>query len=175
LGWALVVGLAAAAGPLALEVALLLGWDAGALEGEAIGPHAATRPSAAAPAPSLSAWRRLRDAGITAFQGTRSACVQIMPSWTDKDERQYEHIKESSEDRGKSEDRAEEIAARTVNKHRREEGRTPNRRTQGTGNPNRGLESRTRDEVYNQAKELGIQGRSKMSKHELVAAVRDKR
>ena len=65
-----------------------------------------------------------------------------MPSWTPKDERQYEHIKDSTRERGVSEDKAEEIAARTVNKRRREEGRTPNRRTQGTGNPNRGLESR---------------------------------
>jgi plasmid stabilization system protein ParE len=45
-------------------------------------------------------------------------------SWSDKDERKYEHIKESYEDRGKSEDTAEEIAARTVNKDRKEEGRT---------------------------------------------------
>ncbi|HET6315691.1 MAG TPA: Rho termination factor N-terminal domain-containing protein [Chloroflexota bacterium] len=96
-------------------------------------------------------------------------------AWSNKDERQYEHIKDSSRERGASEDRAEEIAARTVNKRRRVEGRTPNRRTQGTGNPNRGLESRTRDEVYNRAKEMGIRGRSSMSKAELVAAVRNKR
>jgi plasmid stabilization system protein ParE len=62
-------------------------------------------------------------------------------AWSDKDERKYEHIKDSSRERGVSEDRAKEIAARTVNKDRREEGRTPNRRTQGTGNPNRGYEA----------------------------------
>jgi len=45
-------------------------------------------------------------------------------SWSKKDERQYEHVKESYKDRGKSEDTAEEIAARTVNKERKEEGRT---------------------------------------------------
>jgi hypothetical protein len=45
-------------------------------------------------------------------------------SWSKKDERQYEHVKETYEDRGKSEDTAEEIAARTVNKQRKEEGRT---------------------------------------------------
>ena len=45
-------------------------------------------------------------------------------AWSNKDERKYEHIKDSYEDRGKSEDTAEEIAARTVNKDRREEGRT---------------------------------------------------
>ncbi|MDQ3810028.1 MAG: Rho termination factor N-terminal domain-containing protein [Chloroflexota bacterium] len=97
-----------------------------------------------------------------------------MPSWTDKDERQYEHIKESTEARGVPEDRAEEIAARTVNKRRRLEGRTPNRTTMGTGNPNRRLEERSRDEVYNRAKELNIPGRSKMSKTELVEAVRSR-
>ncbi len=45
-------------------------------------------------------------------------------AWSDKDERQYEHIKESSLERGVHEDKAEEIATRTVNKHRRVEGRT---------------------------------------------------
>ena len=45
-------------------------------------------------------------------------------AWSNKDERQYEYIKESYEERGKSEDTAEEIAARTVNKQRSEEGRT---------------------------------------------------
>ena len=94
------------------------------------------------------------------------------PAWTEKDERQYEHIKESSVERGVNEDKAEEIAARTVNKHRRVEGRTPNVRTQGTGNPNRSIEERSRDEVYNRAKELKIRGRSKMRKAELVEAVR---
>jgi len=95
-----------------------------------------------------------------------------MPEWTDKDRRQYEHIKESNLDRGVPNDRAEEIAARTVNKERREEGRTPNKRTQGTGNPRRGLEDRTRDELYNRAKDLGVEGRSKMKKSELIDAIR---
>lgn len=95
-----------------------------------------------------------------------------MPSWTDKDERQYEHVKDSALDRGRPEDRAEEIAARTVNKQRRQEGRTPNERTSGTGNPNTGLEGRTRDELYNRAKELDISGRSHMNKSELVEAIR---
>ena len=94
-------------------------------------------------------------------------------AWSDKDERKYEHIKESSVERGMSEDRAEEIAARTVNKGRREEGRTPNKTTQGTGNPNRGLEARTVDELRNRAKQLKIAGRSKMNKQELVRAIRE--
>lgn len=95
-----------------------------------------------------------------------------MRGWTAKDERQYEHIKESALERGASEDRAQEIAARTVNKRRREEGRTPNRRTMGTGNPNAPLEQRSRDELYNLAQERNIKGRSRMSKAELIAALR---
>jgi len=97
-----------------------------------------------------------------------------MPTaWSNKDERMYEHIKDSSEDRGMSEKKAKEIAARTVNKQRREEGRTPNKTTQGTGNPNRGLEARTVNELRNRAKEMKIQGRSKMNKQELVRAIRE--
>jgi len=98
-------------------------------------------------------------------------------AWSPKRERQYEHIKEGLEQRGTGEDKAEEIAARTVNKRRRVEGRTlsGHRRTQGTGNPNRGLEERSRDEVYNIAKELRIAGRSTITKAELVDAVRARR
>jgi len=94
-------------------------------------------------------------------------------AWSDKDERKYEHIKESSRERGMPEERAEEIAARTVNKGRRLEGRTPNKTTQGTGNPNRGLEARTVGELRNRAKELKISGRSKMNKQQLVRAIRE--
>ncbi|MCY7380462.1 MAG: hypothetical protein LH467_14130 [Gemmatimonadaceae bacterium] len=95
-------------------------------------------------------------------------------AWSNKGERHYEHIKNSYEDRGKSEDKAEEIAARMVNKERRDEGRTLNSRTQGTGNPNTSLESRTRDELENRAKELGMSGYSSMPKDELVRAIRAK-
>ena len=95
-------------------------------------------------------------------------------AWSNKDERMYEHVKESELDQGRSKDRAKEIAARTVNKQRRQEGRTPNQTTQGTGNPAKGLEARTRDELYNRAKELNIDGRSKMNKEELVKAIRKK-
>ncbi len=98
-----------------------------------------------------------------------------MPSaWSNKDERMYEDIKESEQKRGVKTDRAKEIAARTVNKHRRLEGRTPNKRTEGTGNPTHGLQSRSKDELENRAKELHIRGRSKMTKDELVKAIRDK-
>ncbi len=96
-----------------------------------------------------------------------------MPSaWSKKDERKYEHIRDGAKERGASEKKAKEVAARTVNKGRRQEGRTPNKTTQGTGNPNRSLEDRTRAELYNLAKERGISGRSKMAKAELVQALR---
>jgi Rho termination factor, N-terminal domain len=95
-------------------------------------------------------------------------------AWSTKDEKMYDHVKESEMDRGMDPARAEEIAARTVNKQRRAEGRTPNKRTQGTGNPTRGYEARTRDELYNIAKEKDIPGRSKMDKQELIQAIRGK-
>jgi plasmid stabilization system protein ParE len=95
-----------------------------------------------------------------------------MPAkWSNKDERQYEHIKESSQKSGVPVKRAKEIAARTVNKHRRTEGRTPNKRTQGTGNPRRPLAERTRDELYNMARDKGIPHRSQMSKGQLIKAL----
>src|SRR5688572_3345268 len=93
--------------------------------------------------------------------------------WSDKDERKYEHIKEGELERGVDYDTAQEIAARTVNKARREEGRTENERTQGTGNPTTGYETRTRDELYNIARERKIEGRSRMTKEELIRALRD--
>ena len=99
-----------------------------------------------------------------------------MPTaWSDKDERKYEHIKESSQERGLPEKKAEEIAARTVNKGRRKEGRTPNKTTQGTGNPNKGLQDRTVAELRNIAGDMKLPGRSTMKKDQLVKAIRSKR
>lgn len=96
-----------------------------------------------------------------------------MPNaWSDKRERQYQHIKKSAKRRGKSNDKAEEIASRTVNKQRRRAGEAPNVRTQGAGNPNTRLEERTRDELYNRAKQLDIKGRGAMRKAELIQAIR---
>ncbi len=92
--------------------------------------------------------------------------------WTKKDERKYDHIKESELDAGRSTREAAEIAGRTVNKGRREEGRTPNKRTQGTGNPNLPLEELTRDELYNRARQRDVAGRSRMSKAELVQTLK---
>ena len=93
-------------------------------------------------------------------------------AWSSNDERMYEHVKDSELDQGRSNAKAKEIAARTVNKQRREEGRTPNRTTQGTGNPSRSLEARSKQELSNRAKELDIEGRSAMSKDELARAIR---
>lgn len=94
-----------------------------------------------------------------------------MPKWSAKDKRQYEHIKDSSLEGGKNEDTAEEIAARTVNKRRRKEGRTPNKTTQGTGNPNLSLDERSVEELRNMASQMKIAGRSKMKKSQLVQAI----
>ncbi|MDV6315747.1 Rho termination factor N-terminal domain-containing protein [Idiomarina sp. HP20-50] len=94
--------------------------------------------------------------------------------WRDKDERMYQHIKQSQLDDGKSTDEAEEIASRTVNKQRREEGLTENATTKGTGNPNTKLEHRTKDELYNRAQQLDIDDRSQMNKEELIEAIRQK-
>lgn len=88
-----------------------------------------------------------------------------------KNDRMYQHIRKSYRKRGASEDRAEEIAARTVNKERREKGETPNRTTQGTGNPNTPLDQRSKQELYNRAKQLHIRGRSNMNKAQLVQAL----
>jgi len=93
--------------------------------------------------------------------------------WIEKDERQFQHISENMEQRGVRQERARQVAARTVNKQRRKEGRTPNRSTQGTGNPNAPLPERTKQELYNRARQLGIPGRSKMSKRDLVTAIRN--
>ncbi len=98
-----------------------------------------------------------------------------MPSWTKKDRRMYEHIKESEEDRGRGERRAREIAARTVNKQRREEERTSGSRTRHKAASMQHLEDLTKEELYSLARDNNIQGRSKMDKHGLVEAIRHTR
>lgn len=95
-------------------------------------------------------------------------------AWSEKRERQYQHVKKSAEEQGKSEQRAKEIAARTVNKQRRENGSTPNKTSNGTGNPNKPLGDRKKTELYNLAKKHHIEGRSKMSKDQLVRAIQKK-
>jgi hypothetical protein len=99
--------------------------------------------------------------------------------------RQYEHIKEGELDRGASESRAEEIAARTVNKERARAGESRERsrtsvedissgRRGGKRSGRSGPRGRTRDQLYNEAKQLGIEGRSRMSKAQLERAVAGK-
>ena len=105
-----------------------------------------------------------------------------MPSsWSAKRERQYEHIKEGLEDRGRDEDTAEEIAARTVNKDRARAGESttasptslddlsPERR--GGLRSHRGEGGRTYAQLYAEAQRKGIEGRSKMNKAQLEKAV----
>ncbi len=100
--------------------------------------------------------------------------------------RQYEHIKDSLEERGRSEDVAEEIAARTVNKERARHGesRTASRTsTRDISSGRRGglrsgtnrAKGRTRDQLYAEARKLGVEGRSKMNKAELEHAVKAKK
>jgi hypothetical protein len=97
-----------------------------------------------------------------------------MPNnWSAKRERQYEHIKENGLERGKDLETAKEIAARTVNKQRREDGETESQATRGTGNPSSRLEDRTLDEVRNRAQQLGIDG-ERMSKADVIRAIRAK-
>jgi plasmid stabilization system protein ParE len=103
-------------------------------------------------------------------------------AWSNKRERQYEHIKESAKERGASTRRAKEIAARTVNKERAQTGEArqasrtsirdtrPSRsggRRSGTNRP----KGRTKEQLYNEAKNLNVPGRSKMSKQQLQRAV----
>ena len=96
-------------------------------------------------------------------------------AWSSKDERMYEHVKESERERGRPPRKASEIAARTVNKQRRLSGETENERTLGTGNPNLRLEQRSKDELYNLTRELGVSGRSRMTKEQLIQAIRKAR
>jgi hypothetical protein len=84
----------------------------------------------------------------------------------------YEHVRDSAKERGKSSDRAEEIAARTVNKQRRKDGKTSSSRTSGTGNPNTPLTERSVSELRNRARDLQVAGRSSMTKAQLVQAIR---
>ncbi|MFD4944034.1 plasmid stabilization protein [Streptomyces sp. NPDC058239] len=98
-----------------------------------------------------------------------------------KRERQYEHIKESAQERGVSEDRAEEIAARTVNKERARAGesKTASRTSiedmsssrRGGLRSHSGAEGPTRDQLYEEAKKKNVHGRSHMTKAQLARAV----
>ncbi len=103
-------------------------------------------------------------------------------AWSDKRERQYEHVRDSLEDRGTSKGKAKEIAARTVNKERARKGeaRESSRlsredissgRRGGLRSGTRRGKGRTRDQLYEEAKNLRVEGRSKMTKAQLQRAV----
>ncbi|TML10808.1 MAG: plasmid stabilization protein [Actinobacteria bacterium] len=102
-------------------------------------------------------------------------------AWSKKRERQYDHIKESLRDRGESEDTAEEIAARTVNKERARAGEAKeasrssiddiSSSRRGGLRSHRGAGGRTKEQLYNEARQKGIDGRSKMNKAQLERAV----
>ena len=102
-------------------------------------------------------------------------------AWSKKRERQYEHIKEGLEDRGRDEDTAEEIAARTVNKERARAGEAKESSRTSTDDissgrrgglrSHKGPGGRTKAQLYNEAKSKGIKGRSSMNKAQLEKAV----
>ncbi len=101
--------------------------------------------------------------------------------WSKKRERQYDHIKEGLEERGRSEDQAEEIAARTVNKERARSGEARQRSRTSTEDisssrrgglrSHSGAGGRTRDQLYAEARRKNVKGRSTMTKAELERAV----
>ena len=102
-------------------------------------------------------------------------------AWSDKRERQYEHIKDGLKEQGRSNDLAEEIAARTVNKERARSGEAKESSRTSTDDISSGRRGglrshsgpggRTRDQLYEEAKRKNIPGRSKMSKAQLKRAV----
>jgi len=103
-------------------------------------------------------------------------------AWSNKRERQYEHIKASEQKQGRSTKRAEEIAARTVNKERahsgeaKESSRTSRRdpsssRRGGLRSGTNRPKGRTKEQLYNEAKRMNISGRSRMTKQQLQRAV----
>ena len=120
---------------------------------------------------------RARAAGYTIDDEDGEGCGVPQQAWSEKRERQYEHIKEGLRARGRSEDTAEEIAARTVNKERARAGeaRTPSRTStedissgrRGGLRSHTGPGGRTFRQLYEEAKDRGIDGRSKMSKAQL--------
>jgi hypothetical protein len=101
--------------------------------------------------------------------------------WSKKRERQYEHIKDGLEDKGRSEKTAKQIAARTVNKERAQAGESDEASRTSTDDisasrrgglrSHKGSGGRTKKQLYAEAQRQGIDGRSKMSKAELERAV----
>jgi hypothetical protein len=110
-------------------------------------------------------------------------------AWSNKRERQYEHIKESAQERGMSTKRAKEVAARTVNKERARSGESRESSRSSTRDMSSGRRGglrshsgktgghsgQTKEQLYNEARRLNINGRSRMNKRQLLAAVNRKK
>jgi hypothetical protein len=107
-------------------------------------------------------------------------------AWSNKRERQYEHIKQGAKKQGASTKRAKEVAARTVNKERARTGEARQRSSSSTRDMSSGRrgglrsgtrrpKGQTKEQLYNQAKRLNIKGRSRMNKRQLLAAVNRKK
>jgi len=122
-------------------------------------------------------WR----AAMASGHGEREEWPMPQRAWSDKRERQYEHIKEGLREQGRSEDTAEEIAARTVNKERARAGEAKNASRasledissgrRGGLRSHRGPAGRTYRQLYEEARDRGVDGRSKMSKAQLERAL----
>jgi plasmid stabilization system protein ParE len=106
--------------------------------------------------------------------------------WTEKQERKYEHIKESQQDQGAPARRAKEIAARTVQKERAQTGQSktaskasvqdmPSSKRGGQRSGTRRPKGRTKQQLYEEAKQRGIEGRSQMTKDQLQRALAGKK
>ncbi|MFN2594052.1 MAG: plasmid stabilization protein [Actinomycetota bacterium] len=107
-------------------------------------------------------------------------------SWSAKRERQYEHIKDGEKKQGASTKKAKEIAARTVNKERARSGESKTKSRSSTRDMSSGRrggqrsgtnrpKGRTKEQLYNEAKQRGIEGRSKMTKEQLQKALAGKK
>src|SRR5436190_4613690 len=128
-------------------------------------------------------WNNSRASGYARSVVQQGGCHMPQSAWNAKRERQYEHIKESEQEQGRSAKRAKEIAARTVNKERARAGETKGRASRtstrdissgrrgglrsGTNRP----KGRTKEQLYNEAKRRNIAGRSQMTKAQLQRAV----
>lgn len=120
-------------------------------------------------------------ASIRLIDATEGGQPMPQGTWSDKRERQYKHIKAGLKKRGESEDTAEEIAARTVNKERARHGESKQKSRTSTQDissgrrgglrSHRGAGGRTKDQLYAEAKKQNIKGRSTMTKAELLKAV----
>jgi hypothetical protein len=121
------------------------------------------------------------ETGICRDQPVGEEDAMPQRAWSNKRERQYDHIKEGLLDRGQGEDTAEEIAARTVNKERARAGEAEQASPTSTEDissarrgglrSHSGAGGRTKDQLYNEAREKNVEGRSKMTKAELERAV----